>query len=188
MAEILRSVCLPIVVLLAVTLVSGAFSAGFDWLYPLRVLATGAVLLCFWRALELRSYRPAWEPVLAGIVVFGLWLLTVPKNADADAAFSLALAQSIPAITIGWLLMRSIGSIITRPIACITSTRLPDAVSTSAVPRPGQPAWLAATTGGYAPHSSPHPPGSSWSTIKRLYDTGSSRTPSRLAHQARPIR
>ena len=41
---------------------------------------------------------------------------------------------------------------------------------------------------GYAPHSSPHPPGSSWSTIKRLYDTGSSRTPSRLAHQTRPIR
>ena len=29
---------------------------------------------------------------------------------------------------------------------------------------------------------------SSWSTIKRLYDTGSLRTPSRLAHQTRPIR
>ena len=41
---------------------------------------------------------------------------------------------------------------------------------------------------GYAPHSSPDPPGSSWSTIKRLYDTGSLRAPSRLAHQARPVR
>ncbi len=41
---------------------------------------------------------------------------------------------------------------------------------------------------GCAPHSRPNPPGSSGSTIKRLYDTGSSRAPSRLAHQARPVR
>ncbi len=33
----------------------------------------------------------------------------------------------------------STGSIITRPMAFITSTRLPLAVSTKAVPRPGQP-------------------------------------------------
>ena len=42
---------------------------------------------------------------------------------------------------------------------------------------------------GYAPHSSPHPPGSSWSTIKRLYDTGSSACtfPSRSPGTARPV-
>ena len=39
-----------------------------------------------------------------------------------------------------------------------------------------------------APLTSPHPPGWSWRHLKRLYDTGSSRTPSRLAHRARPIR
>ena len=48
---------------------------------------------------------------------------------------------------------------------------------------------LAGRRGGrYAPHTSPDPPGSSWSTMKRSYDTGSLRTPSRLAHQARPVR
>ena len=38
------------------------------------------------------------------------------------------------------------------------------------------------------PDFSPDPPGSSWSTMKRLHDTGSLRTPSRLAHQARLVR
>jgi len=54
-------------------------------------------------------------------------------------------------------------------------------------PPPRPPGWWP-PRGGYAPHTSPDPPGSSWSTMKRLHDTGSLRTPSRLAHQARPVR
>jgi hypothetical protein len=42
--------------------------------------------------------------------------------------------------------------------------------------------------GGYAPRTSPYPPGLSWRCFKRRNDTGSSRIPSRLAHRARPIR
>jgi hypothetical protein len=41
---------------------------------------------------------------------------------------------------------------------------------------------------GYAPLTSPHPPGWSWRSVKRRNDTGFSRIPSRLAHRARPIR
>jgi hypothetical protein len=41
---------------------------------------------------------------------------------------------------------------------------------------------------GDAPLTSPHPPGWSWHAIERRNDTGSSRTPSSLAHRARPIR
>src|SRR4051794_19137746 len=50
------------------------------------------------------------------------------------------------------------------------------------------PAWL--TAPGTVTHRTPAPIHriSSGSTIKRLYDTGSSRAPSRLAHQARPVR
>ena len=42
--------------------------------------------------------------------------------------------------------------------------------------------------GGYAPRTSPYPPGLSWRDVKRRNDTGFSRIPSRLAHRARPIR
>ena len=42
--------------------------------------------------------------------------------------------------------------------------------------------------GGYAPRTSPYPPGLSWRCFKRRNDTGFSRIPSRLAHRARPIR
>jgi hypothetical protein len=41
---------------------------------------------------------------------------------------------------------------------------------------------------GCAPPTSPHPPGWSWRCLKRRNNTGSSRIPPRLAHQARPIR
>jgi len=41
---------------------------------------------------------------------------------------------------------------------------------------------------GYAPHSSPNPPGLSWYRLKRRNNTGFSRMPSRLAHRAQPIR
>src|SRR5215212_9601580 len=68
-----------------------------------------------------------------------------------------------------------------RPAGPSTSHR-----SDSSPPAPA--AWRAAETGRYAPLSSPYPPGSSWSTIKRRYNTGSLRIPSRLAHQTRPIR
>jgi hypothetical protein len=44
------------------------------------------------------------------------------------------------------------------------------------------------TRSGCAPPTSPYPPGSSWRCLKRRNSTGSSRIPSRLAHQARPIR
>jgi membrane protease YdiL (CAAX protease family) len=35
--------------LLAVTMVTGVFSSGFDWLYPARVLGTAAAIWFFWR-------------------------------------------------------------------------------------------------------------------------------------------
>src|SRR5947207_9396175 len=41
---------------------------------------------------------------------------------------------------------------------------------------------------GCAPPTSPHPPGSSWSNLKRRNNTGSSRAPSRRAHHAPAIR
>ena len=35
---------IPLIVMLAFVLLSGAFTAGFDWLYSLKVIATGAAL------------------------------------------------------------------------------------------------------------------------------------------------
>ena len=42
--------------------------------------------------------------------------------------------------------------------------------------------------GGYAPRTSPYPPGLSWRCFKRRNDTGFPCIPSRLAHRARPVR
>jgi hypothetical protein len=73
------------------------------------------------------------------------------------------------------------------PCGIVTTTPWTFTVTSQA--RPINPPKSSPTTPiRYAPHTSPDPPGSSWQQLKRLYNTGSSRTPSRLAHRARPIR
>lgn len=107
----------PFLVLLASTLLTGALSASFDWLYPLKVVATAAVLLWFWRCYCWTGYRPSIVSVAVGGAVFAFWMVLVPHDIDGDRAFSESLLGASPAVVTTWLLLRSIGSVITVPLA-----------------------------------------------------------------------
>ena len=107
----------PMVVLLAATLLTSAFSAGFDWLYPLKVIATAAALWAFRGSYRLAGCGVSAAPVAIGIGVFLLWLTLVPAPADASAAFGAHL-QAMPAWAAGvWVMFRVLGSAITVPLA-----------------------------------------------------------------------
>jgi hypothetical protein len=75
----------PLMAMLAVILVTGAFSSGFDWFYAVRVLGTAAVIWFFWRSrltlsrgdrFEICPLVGIWSgsAILIGVAVFVIWL------------------------------------------------------------------------------------------------------------------
>jgi len=110
---------LPFLVLTAVTMLMQAFTSGFDIFYPVRVIATAAVLWYLRHDLPWRRCRIAPEAVLIGAVAFAIWMLLTPAAAASSAAATVSqnpLHLSQPWQTI-WLLFRLAGSTVTVPIA-----------------------------------------------------------------------
>ena len=110
---------LPFLALTAVTMLTQAFTSGFDIFYPVRVIATAAVLWYLRYDLPWRTCRIAPEAVLIGAVAFAIWMLLTPGAAASSAAATVSqnpLHVSQPWQTI-WLLFRLAGSTVTVPIA-----------------------------------------------------------------------
>lgn len=111
---------IPLMTLLAVTLLTGAASGDFVWLYPLRVIAVALALRLCWR--HLRHLGPLfdgpwWWPLAVGSGVFVLWIALIDADADANARFGEALRGATPLAASGWLLMRTLGAVVTVPLA-----------------------------------------------------------------------
>ncbi len=110
----------PLMVLLASTMITGLFVAGFDWYYPLRVVMTGATLWYFRRAYWQPNWTFSWTPLGIGAAVFVLWLLLEPAATFAATASENSEEALVGAPTLGailWLIFRAVGSIITVPLA-----------------------------------------------------------------------
>jgi exosortase E/protease (VPEID-CTERM system) len=114
----------PLMALLAIILVTRAFSsgAGFDWFYPVRVLGTAAVLWFFWRSrLTGFDWAGIWSgsAVAIGAAVFVVWLGLewALGFSEGPPALPAALAEMPAGMAAAWLIFRVLGSIITVPLA-----------------------------------------------------------------------
>lgn len=111
------ALAIPFLVMLAATLVSSAFSTDFAWLFPVRAIATAGALVLLWKYFDLDAGAPSLFPVVAGTLVFLLWIALVPPSIDADRAFSAHLF-SVPALwSTAWILVRLLGCVVVIPIA-----------------------------------------------------------------------
>lgn len=108
---------IPLLTLLAATLLTGLLTVDFDWLYPLRAIAVGAAIAICFKPLRSLLTPPRWLPVLAGLAVLPLWLLLVPAAEDTDRADASALASVPPTWAAAWLCFRVLGAVVTVPIA-----------------------------------------------------------------------
>jgi exosortase E/protease (VPEID-CTERM system) len=109
----------PLFAMVAVTMVTAAFTAGFDVYYPLRVLAAAGTLYYFRSAYaEIRRF-PSWQAVAVGAVIFAVWMALEPVHHRDEANSSLAsgVAQMSTAGAMFWLAFRVVGSVVTVPIA-----------------------------------------------------------------------
>ncbi len=109
---------LPFLAVLATSLLTHAASAGFDWLYPLRLVVAAAVLWHYRANYRHLDWRFGWLGPLSGAAVFALWvgyahLVNTPPN----AALPTALTALDPWQRIGWLSARIFAAVITVPMA-----------------------------------------------------------------------
>jgi exosortase E/protease (VPEID-CTERM system) len=103
----------PLLVLLAATMATAACTSGFDWLYPVRVVAVGGVLWYF-RA----SYpRLRWsgEATALGLLVFVVWVALDSTPVGQPMPAELA-RLSAPWAAL-WLVARVLGSCLIVPAA-----------------------------------------------------------------------
>lgn len=108
---------LPLIALLAMTFLTQALSGQFDWLYPLRVIVVGAVVLYCFRYLDLRPFTWNYFSIAAGLVVAVMWILMVSTDGEVDQQYTSAFEQT-PGWLVGlWLFFRLVGSSVTVPIA-----------------------------------------------------------------------
>ncbi|MGB5163574.1 MAG: exosortase E/protease, VPEID-CTERM system [Thermoanaerobaculia bacterium] len=113
---------LPFVVLIALGMLTAAVSSGFDWLYPVRVLGTGVVLVTYWHgSLGRQSIRSLADPknfflgLAAAFVWVGIGLLGGGEEGGLDVREALAAAPWAWAAI--WLFFRLVGSVLVIPIA-----------------------------------------------------------------------
>lgn len=107
----------PFLALIATSMITAAFSHGFEALYPLGVLATVAALVryrSYYRGLAF-DFSPA--PIAIGVVVFGLWIALDASYGGSTAAAARALPDVAPGLLAVWLAFRVVGTVITVPIA-----------------------------------------------------------------------
>jgi len=108
----------PMLAIFAAAMLTGAASSGgFDHLYPLRVVVAGIFLLAYRRRYELR-WSWSWPPIIAGLVVFVLWLALEPVAAHAQATARPAELDALPAVLgFAWIAFRVLGTVVTVPLA-----------------------------------------------------------------------
>ena len=107
----------PLAVLMLTGMIGGLFSDGFNWLYPLSTLV-GCVLLYLYRerlgTLMRRRLRP--RALMTGVGVFVVWIVLIPPDPAASAAFSESLARMAPPLMAGWIAMRLVGASVIVPV------------------------------------------------------------------------
>lgn len=108
---------MPFVVLMAAGMISTAASSGFEWLYPLRVLAAGITLWYFRSRYSQLSWSFGWLSLAAGLAVFGIWLgLDRFSGGHPDSAIGPGLAALSSSGRLTWLAFRIIGAVLTVPM------------------------------------------------------------------------
>jgi exosortase E/protease (VPEID-CTERM system) len=110
---------IPFLAILGIGMLARAASAGFESLYPLRLVAAAVTLWIFRRSYKDCDWRFGWAAPVGGVVVFVLWvgLDRILGTATSSSPIPAALdAMSAPG-RILWLTARVLAASITVPIA-----------------------------------------------------------------------
>lgn len=137
----------PFMAILAVGMITGLFTAEFNYLYPVHILVASILLRHYRRYYSEMRFNLSWFSVAAGIGVFLVWVALAPAPPDsATATFSNSLKTLHPLWAALWLFFRIIGTSIVVPLVEEISfrgylTRRIISAEFSKIPQ-GQFSWL----------------------------------------------
>jgi exosortase E/protease (VPEID-CTERM system) len=109
---------MPFLAVLCGSMIGQLASAGFEWLYAIRVVLSAAVLCYFVPRYRAFDWRIGWRAIAIGAGVFVIWvgmekLVSAGSQVDMPAALRAAPATW----TMAWIALRVLGSVATAPIA-----------------------------------------------------------------------
>jgi len=105
----------PFVAMLAAGMVTGAFSAGLDWLYPVRIAAAGFVIWRCWPAYANLRWSGSFGALAIGIATFAVWMAMLPAGLLGKEGWPAALQSS--SWGAAWLVFRVVGYLAVVPLA-----------------------------------------------------------------------
>ena len=109
---------MPFLAILAGSMISQLSSGGFEWLYPIRIVAAAVALWYFGRFYRMLDWRFGWMAIASGVLVFAVWIgLESVVTAGLDIGMPPALSHAPETWKTSWVLFRVIGAVITVPIA-----------------------------------------------------------------------
>ena len=106
----------PLLAILAAGMLTHAVSAGFDFLYPLRIVCVVAALWAYRRSYGNVDWGFSWRGVLTGVAVFAVWA-AFAHAVTTTAVIPDDLARLPGSARAAWIGCRAAAAIITVPIA-----------------------------------------------------------------------
>jgi len=107
---------LPLLAILAAGMLTHAMSAGFDFLYPVRLIAAAAVLWVYRSQYRALAWRFSWRGAAVGVAVFVVWAGAARYGAAAQPMPDALSLASAPVRAV-WITARALAAILTVPIA-----------------------------------------------------------------------
>jgi exosortase E/protease (VPEID-CTERM system) len=110
----------PFLVMIATSMITGALQAGgFDRLYAVKVVATGAALCWYARTYRRLDWSWSWWAMGAGVIVYAFWIALgfYPPGQQHSSNLPERLAEMGGASAAMWLFFRVVGSSVTVPLA-----------------------------------------------------------------------
>ncbi|HVV44784.1 MAG TPA: exosortase E/protease, VPEID-CTERM system, partial [Bryobacteraceae bacterium] len=113
---------IPFLSILAAGMAARAMSAGFEWAYPLRLIAPMAVFWYYRRSYREIDWRLSpggglWIGLAAGALVLALWVGIDVVSGTPAAAMPKELRDATPGLRMLWITLRAVAAIVTVPVA-----------------------------------------------------------------------
>ena len=113
----IKSLLIPLVTLIATSILTQSISGEFAWLYPIPIIMTTISIYFFRLNYRFLSSNINVVAILGGIAAFIIWIIMIPSDSVISQNFKSILFSASTFVSVIWLIFRIFGAVIIVPIA-----------------------------------------------------------------------